>query len=95
MAAASSDVVLDDPRRAILQAENIETQELQLGAEDLHSTRRERGLDARFIERLFNDPALRKEFAVQRPDELITYRSVNGHFLHRLVTVGRGRPQRA
>ncbi len=88
MAAASGDVVnekiqefLDDSRGGILKDENIEAVKSYNSARKIYTQIAEKGrrFDGGFIERLFNDRELREQFAVEREDELITYRSVNGN----------------
>ncbi len=88
IAMASGDVVngevqkfLDDPEQFILKDKNIEAVKSYHSARQIYLQLAAAGrrVDRNVVENLFSDPALKEEFEVNKRDELLTYRSVNGN----------------
>lgn len=72
---------LENAHEEFLKDENIEAVKSYHSARQIYLQLAARGLrlDKNMLQKLFSDPALKKEFSVKPTDELITYRSVNGN----------------
>ena len=88
MVVRSQDVVnrevqrfLDTPRAFIRADENIEAVKSYHSARQIYLQLASRGkeIDRSTVNGLFSDQSLREEFAIERRDEFLTYRSVNGN----------------
>ncbi len=81
LVAAKVDQFLQDAHTEILKDDNIAAVRSYQSARNIYLQLASRGrqLDRSQLQQLFKDPALREQFSVKPPDELITYRSVNGN----------------
>jgi hypothetical protein len=72
---------LDNAHREFLKDENIDAVRSYRSAREIYVDLRKQGLrlDRSNLLKLFSDPELHERFQVKPPDELITYRSVNGN----------------